>query len=370
MPGKLHIVCLDAPAPPDYGGAIDMFYKVKALAESGRSIELHYFAYRSGRNAEALAPYCTAIHAYPRKSFLASLWQKQPYIVGSRNSSELRKRLETDDAPLLLEGIHCTGLLSHFYGKRKVLVRMHNDEAAYYAGLAANEPNPLRKAYFFLEGRLLQAYQHGLPKELPLACVAKNDIETLEARYGFTNLPFVPSFTPWQELSGPAGRGDFCLYHGNMEVSENVEAASWLIRNVFQELPLPFVVAGKNIPPSLLALKGRADVRFVSNPEEIVLNELVREAQVHVLPSFNTTGLKLKMLHALFEGRHCLTNRAGIAGTSFAGAVELAENAAEFKAALLRLWEQPFTGELRERRRIVADVYNNRFNATALNAWL
>ncbi|RYZ20665.1 MAG: mannosyltransferase [Chitinophagaceae bacterium] len=370
MHDKLHIVCLDAPAPPDYGGAIDMFYKVKALAESGRRIELHYFDYRPGRNCKGLESYCTAIHSYPRKSFGYSLRQKQPYIVGSRNAPALLERLMADDAPVLLEGIHCTGLLSHLGEGRKVLVRMHNDEAAYYAGLAASERNFFRKSYYALESRMLHHFQQHLPKSLPLACVAHNDIETLRTRYGFVNLPFIPSFTPWQELSGESGRGAFCLYHGNMEVSENVQAAAWLLRNVFDGLDIPLVIAGKNIPESLAAGTGNANVRFVSSPDEATMNALVREAQVHLLPSFNTTGLKLKMLHALFEGRHCLTNKAGIAGTAFDGAVELAEDAAGFREALLRLWEQPFTVELRERRRIVADVYNNRKNAAALNAWL
>ncbi|RYD88665.1 MAG: mannosyltransferase, partial [Sphingobacteriales bacterium] len=159
MGDKLHIVCLDAPAPPNYGGAIDMFYKAKALAETGRSIALHYFDYKAGRNATGMEDFCTEIHRYARKSFAASIWEKQPYITGSRNNKELLERLQKDNAPILLEGIHCAGMLPHFYGKRKILVRMHNDEAAYYAGLAANEKNLLRRAYYQLESRLLHSFQ-------------------------------------------------------------------------------------------------------------------------------------------------------------------------------------------------------------------
>ena len=53
-PAALHIICLDAPSPPNYGGAIDMYYKIRALALAGTRIILHYFAYREGRgNANA-----------------------------------------------------------------------------------------------------------------------------------------------------------------------------------------------------------------------------------------------------------------------------------------------------------------------------
>jgi hypothetical protein len=367
---RLHIVCLDAPAPPDYGGAIDMFYKIRALAESGRAISLHYFNYRAGRGHSGLEAYCEQVYQYPRKGFFKSIREKQPYIVGSRNSPELLKRLLLDNAPVLLEGLHCTGLLPYFYGKRKLLVRMHNDEAAYYAGLEASERSPIKKMYYGLESRLLRRYQQALPKDLPLACVAQNDIETLRNQYGFSKLPFIPSFTPWQELTGASGRGAYCLYHGNMDVSENREAAEWLVREVFVQLQVPLIIAGKNIPKALIEKYDRANLSFLSNPDEALMGKLVAEAHIHVLPSFNTTGLKLKMLHALFAGRHCLTNSAGIAGTAFAGTVTLAETAEEFRAAIARLWEEPFTEALRQKRQTVTEVYSNRHNAAALNAWL
>ncbi|WP_460567483.1 glycosyltransferase [Flaviaesturariibacter terrae] len=371
MADKLHIVCLDAPAPPDYGGAIDMYYKAKALAETGRSIVLHYFDYKEGRGSTGMEAFCSEIHKYPRKSFLASIWEKQPYITGSRNSPELLKRLKKDDAPILLEGVHCAGLLPHFYGKRKFLLRMHNDEAAYYAGLADNERNLFRRAYYRLESRLLDAFQDSLPKELPMACVSHTDIAQLAERYGFRQLSFIPSFTPWQRLEGATGRGSFCLYQGNMEVSENREAAEWLLEHVFTDSSIPFVIAGKNIPKSLFhGASGKPHIRLYSNPGADEMEELLREAQVNVLPSFNTTGLKLKMLHALFSGRHCLSNAAGIAGTAFSGAVELAETPEEFRAAVARLWGTAFTEEIRERRQIVAEVYSNGRNAQKLNAWL
>ncbi|RYY88877.1 MAG: glycosyltransferase family 1 protein [Chitinophagaceae bacterium] len=371
MTHKLHIVCLDAPAPPDYGGAIDMYYKVKALAESGRTIVLHYFGYKEGRDAHGLEPFCSAIHRYERKSFLSSIWEKQPYITGSRNNPELLKRLQQDKAPILLEGIHCAGLLPYLYGKRKLLLRMHNDEAAYYAALAANEQRLLRKTYFRVEGRLLHSFQARLPKDLPMACVSHTDMEQLHERYGFTHLDFIPSFTPWQLISGADGRGQYCLYQGNLEVSENREAALWLLEKVFAGTSLPFVIAGKGVPDSLrVAAAAMSNVRLVNNPSDTEMETLVREAQVHVLPSFNTTGLKLKMLHALCCGRHCLTNAAGIAGTVFDGAVELAESPEEFRSTLLRLWEQPFSAEMRDRRQIVKETYSNERNAARLNAWL
>ncbi len=41
----MHIVFLDNPLPADYGGAIDMYFKAKALKKLGYSLTLHVFEY-------------------------------------------------------------------------------------------------------------------------------------------------------------------------------------------------------------------------------------------------------------------------------------------------------------------------------------
>jgi len=40
----LHIVCLDVPWPPDYGGAIDMMNRIMMLKKLDIGIHLHYFS--------------------------------------------------------------------------------------------------------------------------------------------------------------------------------------------------------------------------------------------------------------------------------------------------------------------------------------
>ena len=42
---RLHIVAFDVPFPANYGGAIDVFYKLKALHQLGIRITLHCFEY-------------------------------------------------------------------------------------------------------------------------------------------------------------------------------------------------------------------------------------------------------------------------------------------------------------------------------------
>ena len=152
MSEYVHIVALDAPAPPDYGGAIDMYYKIVALSNIGKKVILHYFDYKEGRSAAGLEKYCSTIYSYKREIGWRSVSWRTPYIIQSRINTDLIKRLNADSHPIILEGIHSTGILSSLLNKeRKVVVRLHNDEARYYSSLARSEMHLLKKGYYIFD---------------------------------------------------------------------------------------------------------------------------------------------------------------------------------------------------------------------------
>jgi hypothetical protein len=41
----LHIISFDVPYPANYGGVIDIYYKLKALKKQGIKIHLHCYGY-------------------------------------------------------------------------------------------------------------------------------------------------------------------------------------------------------------------------------------------------------------------------------------------------------------------------------------
>ena len=55
----LHIVTFNVPWPADYGGVIDVYYRIVALAKTGVKIHLHCYTY--GREeAKELEQWCSA----------------------------------------------------------------------------------------------------------------------------------------------------------------------------------------------------------------------------------------------------------------------------------------------------------------------
>jgi Glycosyl transferases group 1 len=369
----LHIVCLDVPWPADYGGAIDMLYTIEALHRAGIKIHLHYFSYNHRGNPNELNQYCETIHVYERKTGFGGFSFKLPYIVSSRINEELVTNLNKDDHPVLLEGIHCTGILPRLdASRRKIMIRMHNDECEYYKQLARSSSRIFKKIYFRNECRMLKKYEKSLPQQPFYACITENDSEHFRDHHGLKNAFFLPAFTPYHEVTGKEGVGNFCLYHGNLSVPENEKAACWLLTNVFAKIKVPLVIAGKN-PSKRLDKQAHLcqHTCLVANPSVNEINDLVKKAHINVLPSFSTTGIKIKLLHAVFEGRHCVVNEAMVTGTGLEGACHTGINANAFASIIMQLHHQPFTAEeITLRQKLLGNTYDNRRNAEKIIAYL
>ncbi len=375
MEKRLHIVCLDVPWPADYGGAIDMMNRIKTLHKQGILIHLHYFSYNERGIPNELNQFCETISVYEREKISNGFSFTIPYIVASRINDQLISRLQEDNYPILLEGIHTTGILSKLNRRdRKIVVRMHNEESIYYKELARAEPGILKKIYFQNESRLLKKYSHHLPDDCLYACVSKKDVDVLKNDYKLTKVEFLPTFPAWQSVNGQEGQGNLCLYHGNLSVPENEEAALWLLCKVFTKARVPFVIAGKKPSRRLQKLAGLCQhTCLVADPCETEMNDLVRKAHIHVLPCFNksVTGIRLKLLHTLFEGRHCVVNEPIVAGTGLEGACHIGTNANAFASIITQLYHQPFTREeIILRKQLLGDTYDNERNTRKLIQWL
>jgi len=362
----LHIISLDVPLPADYGGVIDIFYKIKALHALGIKIHLHCFS--KGREPqEELMMYCEEVFYYKRRKFLQALPLRKPFMVASRNHPELLKNLLRDDHPILMEGIQSSYLLPFLLSeKRSVLLRLHNVEFLYYNGLATQETNIFKKIYFNQESRLLRRYEAGLPTELRILALSEADIDVYKNDLHKPHVSLVPAFTPWRTVHSKTGRGNYCLYHGNLSINENERAVEWLLDNVFQYLKLPFIVAGKHPSKRLRKrIKGFPNLSIVADPSDGAMLTLIQEAQVNVLPAFNATGVKLKILNALYNGRHCLINAAAVDSTSHLCTV--ATNEIDFRTEVARLFELDFTNEhMTERKESLSSNFNNERNARSI----
>jgi hypothetical protein len=365
-------VCLDVPYPPDYGGVFDLFYKIKTLHKLGIKIHLHCFEYGRGQQDE-LKKYCENIFYYKRNTLMNGTLLKIPYIVSSRISSKLLKNLLKDEYPILLEGIHCTYYLYHGeLNSRKVLVRLHNVEFEYYRQLAKSANHFFKKMYYVLESKLLKKYEKSIAQKARLVAVNQKDVRTYQRVFNATDLKFLPVFLPFNAVASQTGKGDFCLYHGNLSVAENEKAVLWLLQNVFLNLNVPLIIAGKN-PSRLLQneIQKNKNAELISNPSHKKMEELIRDAHIHLLPSFNSTGIKIKLLHALFTGRFIITNHSSVQDTGLESLCDRAEGARDYIGLINQLFQVSFTEkEIEKRKKILLPIFDKEKNARQLMKWL
>lgn len=356
------------PYPPDYGGVFDLFYKIKYLHNLGIKIHLHCFEYGRGEQTE-LNQYCEQVYYYKRNTSILNLFLRLPYIVSSRKNVDLLHNLNKLDAAILLEGIHCTYYLhSDKIINKNVWVRLHNVEFEYYGRLAKSTKNILKKLYFYYESRRLKKYEAELSKKAKFLSVSIKDQHTYEEIFHVKNIQYLPVFLPFNTVDSLQGKGDYCLYHGNLSVPENEKAVQWLLQNVFPLLEILLVIAGKN-PSTLLKriISKNVKARLVENPSGQEMENLIQHAHIHLLPSFNSTGVKIKLLHALFKGRFVITNGPALEGTDLDTICTIATTPQQYKDSIRHLFEQPFTQiDIDKRKNVLKDQFNNIKNAQRL----
>ncbi len=371
MDRHLHIITHEVPWPADYGGLYDLFYKIKYLHQAGIKIHLHCFS-KQKNNQPILNRYCESVQYYSRKKCYSVFQIGIPYIVQSRRSRILLDNLNKDDYPILMEGIHCTFYHHLLAQKRKIFIRLHNSECNYYKHLADYEYNFFRKMYFKIESLMLHRYEKKLAKNANYWCVSKLDIDFYKSNFQAENMLFLPVFTPWTNIKSLPGVGNYCLYHGNLSVNENEKAAIWLLEEVFSKINIPFVIAGKNPSHKLKKLAHSfSHTCIVENLSEHEMDDLIKKAQINILPSFNKTGVKLKILHALTNGRHCLVNNNAVKGTGLSQYCHIANDSTQFKDLILQLFQKSFNDEeVYKRNEIVEVLYNNTVNAELINTWI
>lgn len=315
----IHVVSFDIPYPPDYGGIIDVFYKIKYLYEAGFKIILHCFQYNNKPTAAELEKYCEKIFYYPRNVESKKHLSLLPYTVTSRICDALLKNLLSDTFPILFETLHTSYFIQHPELKnRKKLLRLSNIEHHYYYHLFLAEKNLVKKIYFFIESIKLFFYEKkAFGHANVILPVTQQDVEYVKRYYSNTNVILLPSFHPFKDMAVWKGKGEYLLYHGNLSVAENYRAAEFLIDKIAPEITLPVVIAGKN-PPEFLIQKcnKNKNTQLVINPDENEMKQLIQNAHIVWLYTNQATGLKLKLLHSLFSARFIICNSKMIAGTN------------------------------------------------------
>ena len=362
----IHIISFDIPYPANYGGVIDVFFKAKALADNGVKVHMHCFQY--GReHYQIMKDTFYEVEYYKRDISKKHLFKSIPYIVSTRISEQLVSNLLKDNHPILMEGIHTSALLDEPRLKtRKRMVRAHNIEHEYYYNLGKAENDIFKKYYFYNEAAKLKRYQKILEKADRILAISENDKAYFSEE--FSRVDHIPAFHPFNDVKSKSGRGTYVLYHGNLSVAENENAVNFLLDDVFNELDIPLIIAGLNPPRQLKnRIATETNIELVVNPDDEALQNLIENAHINISITAQKTGLKLKLLNNLYNGRFALVNDKMLSGSNLDKLCEVANNHVTLKRRIKILFEKEFTQEhIEERQQNLSSIYCNGSNVKKL----
>jgi hypothetical protein len=279
--------------------------------------------------------------------------------------------LLVDNAPILFEGLHsCYYLNDSRLSRRFKIVRTHNIEHDYYTNLAESEDKLLKKIYFKQEANRLKSFEQELQYADLIAAISAND--SYHFKRNFKSVYTVSAFHPYNKVAIKEGIGSYALYHGNLAVAENNLGALFLVKEVFSKTSFPLVIAGNQPSNELInAVKKHHHIKIKGNISTAEINDLIANAQINVLPTFQATGIKLKLLAALYCGRHCLVNNPMVANTGLEELCVVKDSAAEMAQEIEILKNVPISESMIvERKNLLENSFSNCFNAKILVGFL
>jgi len=360
-PATLHIICLDDPSQPVYGGVIDMHYRIRALANAGVRLHLHIFYKGKSPDLSVLRQWADVVYTYPRKSPWLCFWRNEPFIVSSREHPDLYQRLAQDNHPVLFEGIHTTATvpaLRKMYPERKLFLRAHNIESHYYNELYHATSDWIRRIYFRREFLKIRTWEHAtLPLFTSVWSISTEETERLKSLN--PSSLWIPAFIHFRNQRIhmlPALDAEKCtlLFHGNFSVDENRISAEWLLNFFRNKSPesMELILAGKNL--KACSFEPHAYVRQVSDPE--FMEDLLTEADIVVLPGKQRSGVKIKLLESLAAAKRVICSPEIASGSGLEQDLICFENEEELSRLLLLCregkLEQQFLNSIQAFRRI------------------
>lgn len=347
MKTHLHIISPSVPWPPHDSRNIDIVEQLKLFHKEGIRVHLHYYCNDLNCHPTELNRYCESIHRY-------DCGEENRMDNSCDSNKKLLEAINQDDYPVLFESLHCTANLAILATSgRKIIVRMFDDECRNASHRAKEEMQLLKKFRLKKYSAKMKEYEDALPPNVLYVFSNRGNASMFMEDHQFNQTRFIPLLHPFNEIKAVTGSGNFFLYHGDLSDPYNEKAVVWLLEKVFNDVKINFVIAGKS-PGKRIRKLGHlyAHTCLIADPSETEMEDLVRKAHSHVLPSFSYKSPELKLVRALHEGRHCIVNENAVKDTALAPACYVAETANAFKSLIWELHRKPFEEEeirLRER---------------------
>lgn len=317
---KISVVSGFLPYPANFGGALDVWERVKGLTALGHEVDL-IVTDKINPSKEQIAEikqYTDGFYFVRRENKVNQLFSNLPLqFLSRKNLAHIEINKEYD--LLILESEFCWSItLNHSIKFNKIVIRVHNIESHYFKMLGKSSTSLKEKMYYKLESYKIKNFTTTVYNKVDrLWFISKDDLEQMHYKCKSVFMPY-----PINDnyIEPKVKDGSNVVFMGSLFMQNNVYGLKWYLKNVHPELikKLPsyhFYIVGslKETNTSLVdELKAYPQCTTIINTSH--LDEYYEKAQVFVNPMFHGSGVKVKSVNALVNGVPLVSTFTGAEG--------------------------------------------------------
>ena len=342
---KILIVSGFIPYPPIFGGAIDVWERIKGLVSLGHEVDLVVTDKTNPTQGQIdeIGKYVRNFFYVRRENKLQQLLSNLPLQLLSRKGL-LNIDINQNYDLVVLESEFCWYItLNSSISYKKLVVRVHNIESYYFKMLGKSSTSLKEKIYYKIESSKIKHLSSLVFNKVDrLWFISNEDLNTV-------NLPQKSVFMPFpvnDEIVKPQFKeGNNVVFMGSLFMQNNVFGLDWYIKNVHPILiaevnDYHFYIVGslkeksKELQEKYCNLQ---NTTFVLNAP--CLKEYYQKAKVFVNPMFHGSGVKVKSVNALINGLPLVSTSVGAEGIGLTNDMYFnANDAFSFKSQILSVF--------------------------------
>jgi polysaccharide biosynthesis protein PslH len=377
-------LCHRVPFPANDGGNIAMLSLADSILANGASLKmLALNTKKHDVRLDALSSETSRRYGIEAVSIdtalrvgdaFRNLFSSASYNIQRFYSPDFEKKLTSvvKSSPcdvVLMESLFMTPYIAAIrkISSAKIVLRAHNVEHIIWQRLAANEKNPLRRAYLSFLARRLRNYELEAINKVDAILPITTDDEKLFRSLGCAVPMHVAPVGIDAPPDAPVDTGqELCLFHlGAMDWRPNVEGIQWFLdacwKNIHAEFPsLKLFLAGRGFPQWLVE---RKDANVKCEGEIMDAGEFMRGKQLMIVPLKSGGGMRVKIIQGMALGKTIISTTIGAEGIQYTNGknILIADSPAEMLAQVgqcMRDRNLCFSiGE--EGRKLVRENYSN-----------
>ncbi|MFW5879251.1 MAG: glycosyltransferase family 4 protein [bacterium] len=332
MPKKILFLTPRLPFPPISGGVLKTLKMLKYLCKHYNVTLAALLKDDDNNNLTAffneVEPHDYFFYSFQRersfKNYVTSLLYKLPLSIYRNYSKHFQKKVtpffSNIDIVIVDHFLMVQYIPENFKGK--VILHQHNAEHVMWERYAQNFRWPLKNIISF-EAERIEDYERKICQKANHILAAPNDIQILNKLSPSANFIETLHLGDEQLLDRPKlilPEENICLFIGTLSWEANKDGLLWFVQNCWKEISqqvpqAKLLVAGgggKQNEEICNVLSSFDNIDFLGFVED--LNPLYEKARVFVAPIRFGSGIKVKVINAMYRGLPVVTTSVGTEG--------------------------------------------------------